>query len=65
MIAQSVVVSSLSRALVVVGKSDLPSTKSLQFFGQVLIDGATEVMTVHLKDLTGETLHTVELTPEV
>jgi alkaline phosphatase D len=47
------------------GQADLPPSAGLQFFGQVDIDGATEVMTVQLKDLTGATLFTRELEPEV
>lgn len=45
------------------GKANLPPSDGLQFFGQV--DIATNgTMTVQLKDLTGATLHTVELSPE-
>ena len=47
------------------GQFNLPPSAGLQFFGQVDIDGASEVMTVRLKDLTGATLFTQELTPEV
>jgi alkaline phosphatase D len=47
------------------GQSDLPPSAELQFFGQVDIDGATKVMTVQLKDLTGATLFTQELEPQV
>jgi len=47
------------------GQSNLPPSAGMQFFGQVDIDGRTEVMTVRLKDLNGETLFTQELTPEV
>lgn len=36
----------------------------LQFFGQATIDGASKVLTVDLKDLTGATLHSVELQPQ-
>jgi alkaline phosphatase D len=46
------------------GQTNLPPSAGLQFFGQVDIDGATEVMTVQLKDLTGTTLFTQELAPE-
>ena len=35
------------------------------FFGQVDIDGTSEVMTVRLKDIAGATLFTQELVPEV
>ena len=47
------------------GQVNLPPSAGLQFFGQVDIDGATEVMTVRLKDLAGSTLFTQELQPEV
>jgi alkaline phosphatase D len=47
------------------GQSNLPPSAGMQFFGQVDIDGRSEVMTVRLKDLNGETLFTQELTPEV
>jgi alkaline phosphatase D len=43
---------------------NLPPSAGLQFFGQVDIDGASEVMTVRLKDLAGETLFTQEIAPE-
>ena len=46
------------------GQANLPPSDGLQFFGQVDIDGDTEVMTVSLKDLTGATLFSQELTPE-
>jgi alkaline phosphatase D len=46
------------------GQVNLPPSAGLQFFGQVDIDGASDVMTVRLKDLTGATLFTQELTPE-
>jgi alkaline phosphatase D len=47
------------------GQSNLPPSAGLQFFGQVDLAGASEVMTVRLKDLTGATLFTQELEPEV
>ncbi len=47
------------------GQVNLPPSEGLQFFGQVGIDGESEAMTVMLKDLTGETLHQVELAPEI
>lgn len=34
-----------------------------QFFGDVQIDGRTEALTVHLRDLDGKALHTQTLTP--
>jgi len=46
------------------GLVNLPPSAGLQFFGQVDIDGASEVMTVTLKDLTGGTLFIQELVPE-
>lgn len=46
------------------GQVNLPPSAGLQFFGQVDIDGDTEVMTVRLKDLAGATLFTQELVPE-
>ena len=46
------------------GQFNLPPSAGLQFFGQVDIDGRTEVMTVRLKDLAGATLFTQELEPE-
>ncbi|MCX8100003.1 MAG: alkaline phosphatase D family protein [Geminicoccaceae bacterium] len=46
------------------GQSNLPPSAGLQFFGQVDIDGASEVMTVRLRDLDGNTLFTKELVAE-
>ena len=46
------------------GQANLPPSAGLQFFGQVDIDGAGEVMTVTLKDLAGSSLFVQELTPE-
>ena len=37
------------------GQFNLPPSAGLQFFGQVDIDGASEVMTVRPKDLSGAT----------
>jgi alkaline phosphatase D len=45
------------------GVVNLPPSAGMQFFGEVTIDGATEAMTVALKDLTGATLYSVELAP--
>ena len=45
------------------GVPNLPPSAGLQFFGHVRIDGDTEIMTVMLKDLTGETLYSVDLDP--
>lgn len=46
------------------GAANLPPSAGLQFFGQIDIDGASEVMTVRLCDLTGTVLFTQELHPE-
>jgi len=46
------------------GQANLPPSAGLQFFGQVDIDGASEVMTVALRDLSGATLFTQEIEPE-
>jgi len=46
------------------GERNLPPSAGLQFFGQVDIDGESEIMTVALKDLAGATLFTQELEPE-
>jgi alkaline phosphatase D len=46
------------------GQANLPPSAGLQFFGQVDIDGASEVMTVTLKDLAGASLFVQELAPE-
>jgi alkaline phosphatase D len=46
------------------GRFNLPPSAGMQFFGQIDIDGASEVMTVRLKDLVGATLFTQELAPE-
>jgi alkaline phosphatase D len=45
------------------GQLNLPPSAGLQFFGQIDIDGGTEVMTVTLKDLAGAALFSQELTP--
>jgi alkaline phosphatase D len=46
------------------GQANLPPSAGLQFFGQVDIDGASEVMTVSLCDLEGAVLFRQELPPE-
>ena len=46
------------------GQKNLPPSAGMQFFGQVDIDGDTQVMTVSLKDLAGGTLYKVDLKPE-
>ena len=43
---------------------NLPPCFGLQFFGHVAIDGATQVMTVTLKDLEDRSLWAVEIAPE-
>ncbi|KGE04356.1 alkaline phosphatase D family protein [Pseudohaliea rubra] len=45
------------------GAQPLSPLDGMQFFGQVDIDPESEVLTVRLKDLAGETLYTQELTP--
>jgi alkaline phosphatase D len=45
-------------------KQNRPPTEGRQYFGAVTIDGATQAMTVTLHDLTGTTLHTVNLEPD-
>lgn len=45
------------------GTFNLPPSDGLQFFGQVEIDGQTEVMTVTLRDLEGTALYTQEIDP--
>jgi alkaline phosphatase D len=42
----------------------LPPSAGLQFFGQVAIDGQTEVMTVTLKDVEDASLFRVQLAPK-
>lgn len=44
-------------------KPNRPPSDGLQFFGTVRIDGATEVMTVKLHDLSGRALYSVDLPP--
>ena len=46
------------------GRANLAPSAGLQFFGQVDIDGASEIMTVRLKDLSGATLFIQELEPQ-
>jgi alkaline phosphatase D len=45
------------------GQANLPPSAGLQFFGQVDIDGESEVMTVTLKDLSGAALFRQEIEP--
>ncbi len=44
-------------------KQNRPPTEGMQYFGLAKIDGATEVLTVSLNDLTGKTLYTVDVSP--
>ncbi|XRG95125.1 alkaline phosphatase D family protein (plasmid) [Haladaptatus sp. SPP-AMP-3] len=45
------------------GEANLPPSDGLQFFGQVDVDGQSDVLTVTLKDLNNDSLYTKELTP--
>lgn len=47
------------------GRANLPPSAGLQFYGQVKIDGQSEVMTVSLHDLTGTVLYRVDLEPVI
>jgi alkaline phosphatase D len=44
-------------------KQNRPPTEGMQYFGLAQIDGATEVLTVSLRDLTGKTLYSVDVHP--
>ncbi len=44
-------------------RSGQPPSDGLQFLGHVRIDGGSGVMTVQLRDVAGNVLHTQELTP--
>jgi alkaline phosphatase D len=44
---------------------NVPPSEGLQFFGHVAIDGATEVMTVTLKDVDDRALWSVRLEPRL
>lgn len=46
------------------GRTNVPPTEGLQFFGQVKIDGRSGVMTVMLKDIDDNVLYTADLTPD-
>ncbi len=41
-----------------------PPSDGLQFFGHVVIDGRSQVMTIRLMDVSGDVLHRVALEPE-
>ncbi|MBX0329137.1 hypothetical protein K2Z83_15795 [Oscillochloris sp. ZM17-4] len=45
------------------GQFNLPPSAGMQFFGQVPIDGQSEVMTVTLRDVAGTHLYSVDLPP--
>jgi alkaline phosphatase D len=45
-------------------QANLPPSFGLQFFGHVAIDGASEVMTVTLKDVGNTALWSVDIPPE-
>ena len=44
---------------------NLPPSFDMQFFGHVAIDGASEVMTVTLKDWNDQALWSTKLEPKV
>src|SRR5437879_1201958 len=44
-------------------KQNRPPTDGMQYFGLAKIDGATQVLTISLNDLTGKTLYSVDLKP--
>jgi alkaline phosphatase D len=44
-------------------KQNRPATDGMQYFGLAKIDGATEMLTVSLNDLTGKTLYQIDLKP--
>jgi alkaline phosphatase D len=46
------------------GRSNVPPTEGLQFYGEVKIDGRSEAMTVSIKDLEGKTLYRKDLEPQ-
>ncbi len=47
------------------GQANLPPSDGLQFFGHVRIDGATQVMTVTLRDAADNALWSIDLEPEL
>lgn len=47
------------------GQANLSPAAGMQFFGQVKIDAATEVMTVTLKDMKNQDLYAVDINPSV
>jgi len=44
-------------------KQNRPPTEGMQYFGLAQIDGATQVLTISLRDLTGKTLYSVDVHP--
>ena len=47
------------------GQVNLPPSAGLQFFGDVMIDGRSRGLTVHLRDLTGASLWSTTLAPQM
>lgn len=45
------------------GQVNLPPSAGMQFFGEIKIDGRSEALTVHLRDLTGTSLWQTTLEP--
>ncbi len=45
-------------------KQNRPPTEGKQYYGMAAIDGATEVMTMSLRDITGAVLFKVDINPE-
>lgn len=45
------------------GQFNLPPSAGMQFFGQVQIDGQSEVLTVTLRDVAGTNLYSISLPP--
>ena len=46
------------------GQVNLPPSAGMQFFGEVQIDGHSAAMTVHLRDLQGQSLWSTTLQPQ-
>lgn len=47
------------------GQANLPPSAGMQFFGETRIDANTQVMTVKLRDVAGDTLYSVDLEPVI
>lgn len=45
--------------------SNLPPSRGLQFFGTIKIDGTTQVMTVEQRNLEGEVIYRIDLSPHL